>query len=135
VLEEVAVKSIASFANGNGGTLLIGVRDDGGIVGLEPDFGILGGNRDKFELHLTNLIIRHFGQAFGARKIRVTFPVVREINICQIEVRRATRPVFVTTSDKRGVPAERFFVRSGNSSQELSPSQVTEYVNERFGHR
>ena len=33
VLEEVTVKSIASFANGKGGTLLIGVRDDGGIVG------------------------------------------------------------------------------------------------------
>ena len=118
-----------------GGTLLIGVRDDGGIVGLEPDFGCLGGNRDKFELHLTNLINRHFGQAFGAQKIRVAFPVVREIQICQIEVRRATRPVFVTTSDKRGLPAERFFVRSGNSSQELSPSQVTEYVSERFGNR
>jgi hypothetical protein len=135
VLEEVAVRSIASFANGDGGTLLIGVRDDGGTVGLDPDFGCLGGNRDKFELHLTNLIIRHFGQAFGARKVRVTFPVVREIQICQIEVRRATRPVFVTTSDKRGLPAERFFVRSGNSSQELLPSQVTEYVNERFGNR
>ena len=112
---------------------MIGVHDNGDIVGLESDIGSLGGNRDKFELHLTNLINKYFGQAFGAGKVRMTFPVVREIQICQIEVRRAVRPVFVTTSDKRGLAAERFFVRSGNSSQELSPSQLTNYVNERFG--
>ena len=43
MLEEVAVKSIASFANGNGGILLIGVRNDGDIVGLDPDFEVSWG--------------------------------------------------------------------------------------------
>jgi len=131
-LEEVVIKTIAAFANGIGGTLLVGVRDDRVIVGLEADFRCTGGNRDKFELHLTNLITRHFGQVFAARKIKVTFPVVREMQVCRIEVRRASGPVFVTLGDKRGHSAERFFVRSGNSSHELSPSQVTEYVKERF---
>jgi very-short-patch-repair endonuclease len=131
-LEEVAIKTIAAFANGNGGTLIIGVSDTGGIVGLEADFQCTGGNRDKFELHLTNLITHYFGQVFAARKIKVTFPVVRETQICRIEVRRATRPLFVTISDKKGRPAERFFVRSGNSSRELSASEVAEYVKERF---
>jgi very-short-patch-repair endonuclease len=131
-LEEVVVKSIASFANGNGGTLLIGVKDNGDIVGLESDFGSLGGNRDKLELHLTNLLNKYFGHAFAARKVKVTFPVISNAQICRIEIRRASRPVFVTTGDKKGVPGERFFVRSGNSSHALSPSEMAAYINERF---
>jgi transcriptional regulator with XRE-family HTH domain len=64
-LEDVVVKTIAAFANHKGGTLLIGVRDDGGIEGLEPDFNCTGG-RDKFDLHLTNLINSRFSQSFRA---------------------------------------------------------------------
>ena len=33
-LEQVIVKSVAAFANGQGGTLLIGVKDDGEVLGL-----------------------------------------------------------------------------------------------------
>ena len=36
-LEEVIIKTIAAFANSQGGTLLIGVADDGDVIGLEPD--------------------------------------------------------------------------------------------------
>ncbi len=37
-LEEVIIKTIAAFANSQGGTLLIGVADDGDVIGLEPDY-------------------------------------------------------------------------------------------------
>jgi hypothetical protein len=37
-LEEVIVKSVAAFANAQGGTLLIGVDDEGTILGLERDY-------------------------------------------------------------------------------------------------
>ncbi len=49
-LEEVAIKTVAGFANHTGGTLLIGVRDDGVVTGVEPDYATLtNGNRDKLE--------------------------------------------------------------------------------------
>ena len=35
------LKSIAAFSNGEGGTLLIGVNDEGEILGLENDYTIL----------------------------------------------------------------------------------------------
>lgn len=41
-LEDVVVKTLAGFANRVGGTLLIGVADDGTIRGLERDYNCLG---------------------------------------------------------------------------------------------
>jgi predicted HTH transcriptional regulator len=52
-------KTIVAFLNSDGGTLLIGVEDDGRIYGLENDFSLLGQKRspiDLFEQELTSLI-------------------------------------------------------------------------------
>jgi hypothetical protein len=71
-LEEVVIKTVAAFGNGQGGTLLIGVNDEGEVLGLEGDYHALGGaNRDKFELHLRNLLNANFGAAFVTSKIKV----------------------------------------------------------------
>ena len=52
-LEQVIVKTVAAFANAQGGSLLIGVDDDGQAVGLSRDYESLGeSGRDPFELHL-----------------------------------------------------------------------------------
>ena len=40
-LEEIVLKTIAGFLNGDGGTLLIGVTDDKQIIGLENDYKTL----------------------------------------------------------------------------------------------
>lgn len=49
-LEDVIMKSIAAFANGQGGTLLIGVDDFGTPLGLQHDLSTLtDGDRDTFE--------------------------------------------------------------------------------------
>jgi hypothetical protein len=131
-LEDVVVKTIAGFANQNGGALLIGVCDNGEIAGLASDFACLGGGRDKMELHLTNLLVGQFGHAFRASKIAVSFPVVQETPICRIDVQRSASQVIVKLGDRNGPPVERFFVRSGNSTQELSLSQMTAYAAGRF---
>ena len=54
-LEQVIMKSIAAFSNCEGGTLLIGVDDEGELLGLDYDCTTLDGNKDEFELHLRNL--------------------------------------------------------------------------------
>src|SRR6266571_9260234 len=47
-LEEVIAKTVAAFANSQGGTLLIGVDDEGQVLGLEHDYLSLGDvDRDK----------------------------------------------------------------------------------------
>ena len=132
-LEEVVVKTIAAFSNGQGGTLLIGVDDDGQVIGLEGDYHALGGaDRDKFELHLRNVLNKNFGTGFITSNVRISFPEVGETEICQLDVQAAHKPVVVSTKDKQGQLSEKFYVRSGNSSQELSMSEMQSYVSGRF---
>jgi len=129
-LEEVVVKTIAAFANREGGTLLIGVRDDGTAIGLNEDYACVGGNKDRMELHLTDVLNKHFSQGFRAARVKVSFPMLAGESICRIDIQRSRTPVYVTVGDRNGNMAERFFVRSGNSSQELPPSQIASYVQE-----
>jgi hypothetical protein len=132
-LENVILKTIAAFANAQGGRLLMGVADEGEIAGLERDYKSLGGGgKDKFELHLSNLMRKAFGQSFTATKVNVTFPEVSGLEICSVEVKPANTPVYLTLPAKNGQPQEKFYVRSGNSSPELPLSEVQTYITERF---
>lgn len=132
-LEDVIIKSVAAFANAQGGTLLIGVRDDGEVLGLESDYAALGNiDRDKFELHLRNLLNNAFGMAFATTKLKVTFPLVGDVEICQVEISPAQQPIIVSVSDKNGLAGERFYVRNGNSSREMPLSEMHNYISERF---
>jgi hypothetical protein len=91
-----------------------------------------GADRDKFELHLRNLFNRAFGQSFVASKVRMSFPLVEEIEICQVEVGQAHQPIIVKMTDKSGQQAEKFYIRSGNSSLEMPLSEIHAYFSERF---
>ena len=112
-LEEVILKTVAAFANSQGGTLLVGVADDGEVLGLEPDYNSLGGvDRDKFELHLRNLMNQQFGTGFVTSKVVIKFHEVDEKDVYQIEVSPAKDPVIVTIKDKNGQSAELFYACS-----------------------
>lgn len=133
-LEDVIVKTIAAFANGDGGTLLIGVEDDGSILGLGHDYLSLGEgtDKDKFELHLRNLLVKQIGAAFVASKLQTTFPEVDEKEICRIDVQRSNAPIVIKVKDKNGQVFEKLYVRSGNSSPEMPLSEVSSYLRDRF---
>src|SRR5690554_3311717 len=48
-IEFEIIKTIAAFANTNGGTLIVGVDDNGQVLGLENDFNIYRDSpKDKF---------------------------------------------------------------------------------------
>lgn len=133
-LEQVVVKTVAAFANAQGGTLIIGVNDEGQPLGLTRDYDSLrDGNRDSFELHLRGILNNQLGKAFVASKIQVQFHYVNDEDICQIDVNPTTNPIIVKLRDKNGQAVEKFYVRSGNSSQEIPMSEMHAYVNERFG--
>jgi hypothetical protein len=132
-LEDVVVKTVSAFANAEGGTLLIGVDDEGTVLGLENDYAALAGDRDKFELHLRNLLNQQLGKAFVASKVTITFPAVGDVEVCQVDVSRADQPLVLRQKDKSDQVAERLYVRSGNSSQEIPLSEAHKYFSARFG--
>lgn len=56
-----ALKTIAGVLNAKGGTLLIGIADDGEVLGFDAD-GFQ--NEDKLGLHLVNLVKDRTGEVF-----------------------------------------------------------------------
>jgi hypothetical protein len=133
-LEDVIVKSVAAFGNGQGGTLLIGIADDGKVLGLERDYDSLSGDRDKFERHLRSILQQRVGVAFTANKVRVQFPLIEDKEICQIDIAPAQAAIVVKFPDKSGQQRERLYVRSGNASQELPMSEMQSYIRDRFDY-
>lgn len=132
-LEEVIMKTVSAFANSQGGMLLIGVADDRTVIGLEHDYQSLGGvDRDKFELHLRNLLNQQFGTGFVTSKVTIKFHDVEDKEVCLVETTLAKEPVILKLKDKNGLPVEKFYARSGNSSQEIPLSDMNAYIKDRF---
>lgn len=125
-VELVIARTIVAFGNSSGGTLLIGVADDGRPVGLAGDLKLQkGGDLDRYELWLHDLLQRCIGRA-ALRAVRVGFEPVDDVEVCRIQVLPTESPMFLRphTGEKRA----QFHVRIGNSSRELGVDEAVEYV-------
>jgi len=132
-LEEVVLKTIAAFSNGEGGTLIIGVTDEGDIEGLHHDYSTLNnGDKDKFEIHLRNLLNKEFGVDFSTNSLSITFPEINDKELCMIEIKTGLKPIYNTSTDSNGNKTQKFYVRSGNSSQEVPINEIAEFISKRF---
>lgn len=133
-LEEVILKSIAAFNNGEGGVLLIGVNDDGEILGLEKDYGSLKEyGKDYFELHLRNMVSSAYSVEYCATNLQISFHTVKGREVCSVGIAKGAKPLYLTSAGKSGKKTEKFYLRSGNSSRELAKlSEILEYVKNRF---
>ena len=90
-------------------------------------------NKDHFELHLRNIINNSFGKDFGALNLNVRFPIVNDIEICEIDIKASLHPLYLELNDKNGNLSKKFYVRSGNSSQELDIEESSSsYIKKRF---
>ncbi len=121
-IELAWLKAVAGFMNSDGGILLIGVADDGEILGLDVDNFA---NEDKCRLHFKNLLNTHIGAEF-TRFISLKVVAIEQMSILIIECERVRRPVFLSVGKN-----EDFFIRSGPSSTKLSMSQMVKYLSER----
>lgn len=131
-MEEIVQKTVAAFWNAEGGTLVIGVEDNGNVYGLEADYKTLGakGNRDGYELFLTEILLKERPELRGY--LSVTFHQVEGKEVCRLEVKKAPRPVFLEYSEN-GRTGEKFFARVNNSTREFTTSQALEYIRHHWG--
>ena len=122
-MEMAVLKSVAGFLNAKGGALIVGVADDGTPVGLEKD-GFP--DEDKMSLHLINLLKDRIG-AQHSINIEQRFDDYNGVRVLVVECSSSPSAVYV----KDG-PVEKFFVRYGPSTVELTGSAAQEYIKQRF---
>jgi hypothetical protein len=118
-----ALKTIAGFLNAHGGVLMVGVGDDGKILGLAADDFP---NEDKMGLHLVNLIRDRIGEIF-LPYVHPHFEDEDGQRVLVIRCERGPKPAFVKDGS-----FQRFYVRGANATSELSGNSVTDYVKARF---
>ncbi len=122
VIEKAWLKSLAAFLNSGGGALLVGVADNGAILGTEAD---RFENDDKYLLHVNNRIQQHIGLEH-AGFIEYQLIPVDDKRVLLIECRPCPSPVFLKISKE-----EEFYIRVGPGSRRLSTSEVVAYVTNR----
>ncbi len=141
LLESASIKAVAAFLNSEfGGTLLIGVADDGDVVGLEHDYATLRkegrGDADRFLLHLNQLIENAVGLA-AAANVTTTIHHVDGHDLCRVHVEPSGHPVSaeVAVADEKGQVMRRsvFCIRLNNAVQAVDDEgEIQRYVSQRW---
>jgi len=122
------LKAIAAFLNTEGGDLLIGVADDGSIVGIERD-GLE--SDDKFMRHLAQVVRNGLGDRAGTC-IDPKTQIVQGKTVCVVSCQRSPEPVFLKWKGMEASTDGDFFVRSGPGTVKLPPDSAREYIRTRF---
>lgn len=127
-LRSSILKTVAAFLNSDGGTLVIGVEDQGTVCGIQADLRLLGGSSDKFAQLVSSLIFEYLG-AGVTPNVRLRFETVADRAVCVVDVERSAEPVFAKTEKGR-----EFYVRVGNTTRALDAEETLRYIESRgFG--
>jgi hypothetical protein len=126
---KMVVKTVAAFANSDGGSLFIGINDRGEAVGLDRDMATFseGHNpHDGFEQYLHSIILQTCGTSM-VRLYTVSFLTIDHKDVCRISVSPSKTAIFVT-EDKANV----FYARQGNTTRTLETTELVKYSSKRF---
>ena len=125
-IEHSILKTIAAFANCDGGTLLVGVDDDGEVLGLENDFGVYKDNpRDKFLKHFANMIGSGFTEPIDAL-LKYQYEQSGDKMIFLIVVQKSNKPRFLKAKGNKEAEKE-FYIRRSATSQRLDIEDAVKY--------
>jgi len=122
-IEHASLKTICAFLNSEGGDLLIGVRDDGSLEGIETD---QFENDDKFLLHLWMLIKTSMGHEVS-EWVKTSIQKFGKRTVCRVHCKKSAKPVFL---NHKG--AETFYVRVGPASNSLEIRSALNYIGQHF---
>ena len=161
--DNVIPKTVQSFLNSGGGYVYIGVRDTGSLeerlAGLEPDFAPI---REKYKHAETDELCDDLTRDIMATLVKyltpnaelgqlvfVNFPVIRNVMIAEIAIKKSPHPWFYKNLTKNNKEkqfqifydgkqtGERllddFYIRRGNGKKRLDTMrEFYEYAKDRF---
>lgn len=116
-------RSVAGFMNSaEGGVLLLGVRDDGTIRGVQDEYGVVDrgkANWDGYQLFLHNLLRMRLSVENPFLFYTIERRSLHGHDLCLVRVRPSPSPVYL---DKH------LYVRSGNQTIEMQGPDLVHYV-------
>ena len=130
-LEYACFKTVSALMNTRGGMLLIGVKDDRQIIGIEKD-GFA--NNDKFNTHFWHAFDSVIGKAHSGF-VQTAFETVDGKIVYVVRCQKSHSPVFLRykRASTNGIEKlEEFFVRTGPSSERLGMKDAIDYIRENF---
>ncbi len=128
-MKDKVVQAVAAFLNKEGGKVLIGVEDNGTIVGLEDDYKVAHAqqsrqNSDGYQLFLSNTLSDDLGKECTVF-YKITFHSIGGKDVCCIDVQPSTEPVYVRNS--------KFYVRHGNGKLDMNMKEANAYIKQHWG--
>jgi hypothetical protein len=122
-LESVIMKTISGFMNTQGGSLLIGVADDGSILGLEADYNTLSRkDSDGYTQLLMSAIADKMGTP-ACKLVKILFHMHEGKEVCRVIVLPSPMPVYVKEDNQ-----PRFYVRTGSGTREMDIQEAITFI-------
>ncbi len=127
----IICRTIAGFMNANGGTLYIGVSDNGYICGIESDYSHLNDGADDFTYKenddcylqkITNRLCEALGKTAGTL-VSMRIEEEEGKKYCIIDIKKASRPIWFY--------GNKLFVRMVTTNRKLSNDEITQFVLDR----
>ena len=127
VITESVLKTIAGFLNASGGTLAVGIADDGEILGIQPDLDKKNMDEDRYVNSLTNAIERSLGQ-LASTMAKIQLQAIDGVQVALVHVAPSPEPIYAKISKRD----RAFFVRVNNSTRILEGGDLVGYVKQRW---
>jgi type I restriction enzyme R subunit len=124
VINEGVIKTVAAFLNASGGTLGIGITDDGDILGLQPDLDFKHQDLDGYQNWLTTLLINSIGGGVVGAHVGIRIEPIGSGVVCLVDVRPAPSPAYAKTHKGDNV----FYVRVNNTTRILEGPDIQNYI-------
>jgi hypothetical protein len=123
-LTKVIARTLAAFLNSHGGTLLVGVDDEGQLLDLEVDISTLGKKKslDGWELAFRSAIADYLGEEIDPY-VRLTFLVLDGKHVAVAECDAHPSPVYFRDGNRR-----ELCIRTGNLTRSLDVAAAIAYV-------
>jgi len=126
-MRDNVILEVAAFLNSReGGVVLVGVEDDGTVVGLSDDFRVANSqkqNRDGYQLFLLDVLKNNL-ESNCSLLYNVSFGTIQGKSVCRIDITPSTEAVYVKNGD--------FYIREGNRKRKLTPQETVAYTRQRW---
>jgi predicted HTH transcriptional regulator len=115
--------------NSQGGSLVIGVDDNGRILGLDRDFQALGKKKswDEWIMHFFDLFNNYTGKEFNTY-VKVNRININEMSIAIVEVKKNDIELVYLEPEGKA----EFFIRASTTTQLLNSKEAIAYSKQQW---